>query len=192
MVFYYHNYGESMMPIRSKVVIKILDYFFLNPDACFYVNETARVLGLDPKNTHTKLKELEKEGLFQSEFRGKQRYFFLAKKNPILEHYRQIFLKTYGVEKRLKDALSGIDGITEAYVFGSYACDTMDFSSDIDLLAVGTHSVLELQRRIARLQKDMGREINVTNLSAQEFAVKKKDADNFVHAIFKSKTIKLI
>ena len=192
MVTYYHNHGEKMISLRSKVTIKLLDYYFLNPEAEVYINELARILDLDPKNTETKLKELEKESFFKSEFRGKQRYFFLAKDNPVLEHYRQIFLKTHGIEKRLRDALSDIKGIKEAYIFGSYASNKMDSSSDIDILAIGTHSVLELQKVIVKLQKDTGREFNVTNLSPKEFEVKKKDENHFMNSVFKTKTIRLI
>ena len=181
-----------MISLRSKVTIKLLDYYFLNPEAEVYINELARILDLDPKNTETKLKEFEKEGLFKSEFRGKQRYFFLAKDNPVLEHYRQIFLKTYGIEKKLKDALNNINGLKEAYLFGSYASNKMDSSSDIDLLAVGTHSVLELQRIIAKLQKDTDREFNVINLSAEEFSKKKKNKEPFISSVFETKTIRLI
>lgn len=192
MVSYYHNHGEKMISLRSKITIKLLDYYFLNLDAQAYINELARILEIDPKNTETKLKELEKEGLLKSEFRGKQRYFFLAKDNPILEHYRQIFLKTHGIEKKLKDMLSGIRGIKEAYLFGSYASNKMDSSSDIDLLAIGTHSILELQRVIAKLQKDTGREFNVANLSPREFEAKKKDKSHFISSIFKTKIIRLV
>ena len=192
MVIYYHNHGEEMISLRSKVTIKLLDYYFLNPEAEVYINELARILDLDPKNTETKLKELEKEGLFKSEFRGKQRYFFLAKDNPVLEHYRQIFLKTYGIEKRLKDMISNIKGLKYAYIFGSYASNKMDSSSDIDILAIGSHSVLELQRIIAKLQKDTGREFNVMNLSLKEFEAKKKNKEPFLNSVFKTKTIRLI
>ena len=192
MVIYYHNHGEKMISLRSKITIRLLDYYFLNPDAQVYINELARILEIDPKNTETKLKELEKEGFFKSEFRGKQRYFFLAKDNPILEHYRQIFLKTHGIEKRLKDMIGNLKGLREAYLFGSYATNKMDSSSDIDLLAIGTHSVLELQRVVAKLQKDTGREFNVTNLSPREFEAKKKDEDSFINGVFKTKTIRLV
>ena len=192
MVIYYHNYGEKMISLRSKVTIKLLDYYFLNLHAQHYINELARILELDPKNTETKLKEFEKEGLFKSEFRGKQRYFFLVKDNPVLEHYRQIFLRTHGIEKRLKDMISNIKGIKEAYIFGSYATNKMDSSSDIDILAIGSHSVLELQRVIAKLQKDTGREFNVTNLSLKEFEAKKKNKDPFINSVFKTKTIRLV
>ena len=181
-----------MISLRSKVAIKLLDYYFLNPEAQAYINELARILELDPKNTETKLKEFEKEGLLKSEFRGKQRYFFLAKDNPVLEHYRQIFLKTHGIEKRLKDMISNIKGLKEAYIFGLYATNKMDSSSDIDILAIGSHSVLELQRVIAKVHKDTGREFNVTNLSSKEFEAKKKNKDPFINSVFRTKTIRLV
>lgn len=192
MVVYYHKHGEKMISLRSKVAIKLLDYYFLNPDAQHYINELARILGLDPKNTETKLKEFEKKGLLKSEFRGKERYFFLAKDNPVLEHYRQIFLKTYGIEKRLRDMIRGIKGLEQAYIFGSYATNKMDSSSDIDILAIGSHSVLELQRVIAKMQKDTGREFNVTNLSQKEFEAKRKNKNPFISRVFKTKNVKLV
>ena len=192
MVIYYHNYGEKMVSLRSKVAIKLLDHYFLNPDSQHYINELARILRLDPKNTETKLKELEGNGLFRSEFRGKERFFFLAKGNPVLKHYRQIFLKTYGIEKRLKDAMGCVKGLKEAYIYGSYAADKMCSSSDIDILAVGSHSVLELQRTIVKLQHDTGREFNVMNLSPKEFAAKKKKKGHFINNAFKAKIIKLV
>ena len=68
----------------------------------------------------------------------------------------------------------------------------MDSSSDIDILAIGSHSVLELQRVIAKLQKDVGREINVTNLSLKEFSAKRRTNSSFINGIFKTKIIKLI
>lgn len=192
MVIYYHKYGEKMISLRSKVAIKLLDYYFLNPDTQRYINELARILGLDPKNTETKLKEFEKEGLFKSEFRGKERYFYLAKDSSILKHYRQIFLKTYGIEKRLKDIFSNIKGIKGAYLFGSYVTNKMDSSSDIDIMAIGSHSTLELQRLIAKLQKDTGREFNVMNLSLKEFEAKKKNKDPLITSVFKTKIIRLV
>jgi len=181
-----------MISFRSKITVKLLDYYFLNPGARRYINELARLLDLDPKNLDRKLKELEKAGLFQSEVRGKERYFFINRKFPLLNQYRQIFLKTYGLEKKLKEIIAGTAGVKEAYIFGSYTSDKMDSASDLDLLVVGTHSALDLQRPITALQKATGREINVVNLSTREMIAKRKAKDSFISNVFKGKIIKLI
>lgn len=180
-----------MISFKSKVTIKILDYFFLNQDAENYINELAKILDLDPKNLHRKLQELEKEGLFKSEFRGQQRYFSLNKDFSLFEHYRQIFLKTIGLENKLKQAVGSVFGIKKAYIFGSYASDKMDSSSDVDILAIGSHSVLDLQKKISKLQRELRREFNVVNMSEAEFN-KKKTSDQFIKNIFNNKVIELL
>lgn len=176
--------------LRSKVTIKILNYFFLNPDAERYVNDLADSLESDPKNVHRKLSELEQEGLLKSEFRGKERYFSINNNYPLLEPYRQIFLKTSGIEQRLKQILAKIMGIKAAYLFGSYAQNRMDASSDIDILIVGTHSPLEVQKRLTPLQTEIGREINVVNMDPKEFGQKKRE--NFLRNIFDNEPIQLL
>ena len=150
------------------------------------------MLDLDPKNVDRKLKELEQEGLLVSEFKGNQRYFGLNKKFPLLEHYRQIFLKTAGLEDKLRKIMAGIPKIKEAYIFGSYAKNKMEAHSDIDILAIGDHSILILQRKISALQKDLGREINVVNLSPKEFVLKKKAKNPFIANVFSGPYIKLL
>jgi len=187
-----HDYGKNMISFKSKVTIKILNYYFLNPDAKYYINELANILSLDPKNVYLKLKELEKEGILDSEFRGKERYFSLAKNYPLLDNYRQIFLKTFGLEQKLKHIIDGIQGVEEAYIYGSYASNKMDSSSDIDMLLVGSHSTMELQKIINRLQKETGREFNIINLNKKEFEKMKKDKDQFISNIFKGTIIKLL
>jgi len=181
-----------MISLRSKVAVKILNYFFINPEARHYINELAGILGLDPKNTDTKLKELERAGLLKSEFSGKQRYFYLSKEFPLLEEYKKIVLKTAGIESELKKILSKIPKIKEAYLFGSYAKGKMDEMSDIDLLVIGDHSVLALQKEINKAQKEMGREINAISFSEKEFEQKKDKNSPFVKKIFSEKHIKLI
>ncbi len=180
-----------MISFKSKITVKLFDYFFLNPEAERYVNELAVILKVDPKNLHRKLDELEKEGILKSEFRGKERYFSLASDFPLLEQYRQIFLKTFGLERSLKKMVAGTAGVKKAYIFGSYASNRMDSSSDIDLLVVGEHSVLELQKQIVKLQKVLGREINVVNMDEKEFLARKKN-DQLVKNIFKAKAIELL
>ncbi|MFH1541955.1 MAG: nucleotidyltransferase domain-containing protein [bacterium] len=180
-----------MISFKSKITVKLLDYFFLNQEAEHYINELAKILSVDPKNLHRKLEELEKEGLLISDYKGQERYFSLNNESPLLEHYRQIFLTTFGLEHKLKEIVRVTPGITKAYIFGSYASNKFDSTSDIDLLVVGNHSVLDLQKRINILQKEIGREINSINISEQELKQKMKK-DQFYKNIFSGDLIELL
>ncbi len=180
-----------MLSLRSKVSQKILNYFMLQQGAEVYVNDLARVLHTESGNLTRKLLTLEKEGILKSRWQGKQRYYSLDKSFPLLKEYKNIVLKTLGLEQTLKTALSKISGVKKALIFGSYAQERMDSHSDIDLLVVGIHSTIELQKAIARVQKSTRRDINAVSMSLQEYNGRKKK-DPFLKSIESKKTVKII
>ena len=92
-----------MLNIRSQIEIKILNYFFLNESGKVYINELARIIESDPKNVYRILLRLEKIGLLAAEFRGKERYFYLNKENPLCKEYKNIFPKTTGIEAMFRN-----------------------------------------------------------------------------------------
>ena len=180
-----------MLSLRAKNTQKILNYFFLHERSELYVNEMCRRFGLDRGNLVRKLKELEEEGILRSEWKGNQRYYSLNPSFPLFKEYQKIFVKTMGFEPALKGILKKLSGIRKALLFGSYAQDKMDASSDIDLLVVGTHDTIELQKKIAGLQKTMDREINVISMSPVEYE-RKRRLNPFLKSIQAKKNIPLL
>jgi len=63
---------------------------------------------------------------------------------------KNIAQKKFGLEEQLKKVLKKIEGIKKAFIFGSYAKDTLETESDIDLLLVGSHGALEIQKEIVK------------------------------------------
>lgn len=181
-----------MFGFRSQITIKILRYFLLNPKKRRYVNELADLLEVDPGNLFRKLKELESEGILLSEMEGNQRYFELNKKYPLLRELKHFFRAKYGIEKILKKKLLRLKGLREAYIFGSFARDSLQQESDIDLLLMGSHSSLEAKKLILPIAKEIQREINIVDFSSAEFKKKKKAGDEFLKNIFSRKNIKII
>lgn len=158
-----------MIGLRSKITQKVLGYFMLHEEAELYVNEMARRLDVDAGNLVRKLKSLEREGILKSRERGRERYYSPNKSYALYREYRRIILKTVGLEHLLKEALLQVRGIQAACLFGSYARNRMDPSSDIDLLLMGTHSTVDAQRKIASVKKSVDREINVVSMSPEEY-----------------------
>ncbi len=170
-----------MISLRSRITQAVLGYFMLHEGAELYINEMARRFSLDDGNLTRKLKELETEGILRSEPKGKECYYSLNPSFPLLKEYKRLILKTVGFEHRLREALREVKGIQQAILFGSYAADKMNVSSDLDLLVIGKHDTIALQRKIAELQKTTDREINVISMSEEEYKRKRK-----THPLLKS------
>src|SRR6056297_1646969 len=126
-----------MFQFRSKITIKVLGYFFVNPKKKHYINELADLLDLDPGNLSRKLNELEKEGILSSEKQGNQKYYGLNKDYPLLNEIKRVYNAKYGVVKTLKEKLQKIPKLEKAYIFGSFAKGNFQQESDIDLLLIG-------------------------------------------------------
>ena len=67
----------------------------------------------------------------------------------------------------------------------------MDLSSDIDLLVIGYHNTIDLQRKIAGIQKTMERVINVMSMSPEGYKEKQKK-DPFLKSLNKKKKIQIL
>ena len=181
-----------MFNLSSKIANKILRYYFINPRKKNYVNELARILDVDLGNLSRKLQELENEGILSSEFSGKQKYYFINKKYPLLKETKKAFELKYGLGDLIARGLKKIKGIKEAYIFGSYAKGDFEAESDIDVLIIGSHPVMEATKALLPIQERIRREINVVDLTEKEFQKKKKDNDEFIRNIFNGKVIKIL
>lgn len=181
-----------MISLRSKIAKELLNYFFINPADRVYINELSRNLKVDKRNLVKKLKELEKEGILKSENRGNLKLYSINRNYPLYAEYRTIVLKTVGFEEKLRKLLEETEGIKEVYLYGSYAMNKMDIHSDIDLLVVGNHNLLALQRKLGMLQKEIKREINIVNMDEHDFKKRIKDKDPFINELLKKKHIRIV
>ena len=181
-----------MISLKSKITQKVLNFYFLNPHESLYVNELSRRFALDKRNLVKKLREFELAGLLTSEKKGNLRLYRVNQKFPLYKEYERIVLKTIGVEEKLKQILKAVPGIKEAYLYGSYAQEKMKAHSDLDLLVIGNHEIVFLQKKLNSLQNEIGREVNSVNMSEAEFWRRKKKKDPFLCGVLSKKTIKLV
>lgn len=180
-----------MINLKSKISRALLDYFLLNKNEKRYVNELARLLKLDPGNTFKKLKEFEAEGILLSEFKGKQNYYSLNLKYPLLKEYEKLYESKFGLVKALEERLGKLKGLEEAFIFGSFARGNFSDDSDIDLLLIGSHNFREIAKIINELEKRFSREINTVDFEKKEFLKRQNLGDDFLKNILSNKLIKI-
>jgi len=180
-----------MIGLKSKLTQRLLSYLFLHKDQAFYINELARQLRVDDGNLTRKLHELAEKGLLKVEPKGNLTYFRLNSQFPLLGEYERIIQQTVGLEATLRETLAAVKGVHEAYLYGSYAANQLESTSDIDLLAVGDHNSLALLRRLTPLQKQIGREINCTSMTDHEFK-RRRSTDSFLRSVFSKPMIRVV
>src|SRR6202158_5148111 len=100
---------------------------------------------------------------------GRQKYFQLNREYPLFNEVRKIVAKTIGAAPLIAQSLRRIEGIDEAYLYGSFASNQQDAASDIDVLVIGAPREAVLAQVMLRLERQLGRELNYTVLTAKEF-----------------------
>jgi len=134
--------------------IKILKYFFENPNTEFNVREIARLLKITPATASKKLKELEKMKILK--YRQERIYDFY-KADLESSSYKDV--KTYYTIRKIRES-GFIDKINELYIkptiilFGSASKGLDTETSDIDLVII-SENTKEFQ-----LKKDFEKKLN--------------------------------
>jgi predicted nucleotidyltransferase len=133
-----------------------------------------------------------RDGLFESEVSGRQKYFHLNRAYPLFQEVRGIVTKTVGAVPLLAQSLKRIDGIEEAYLYGSFARNQQDAASDIDVLVIGTPGDRALAEAVRRLERQFGRDINYTVLTRKEFEARRAQTDTFLEGVWHNKRVSLV
>jgi len=181
-----------MLDLRSKARQRLLTYYFTNPGARHHLRDLADRLSIDPSNLSRELRHLEREGLFRAEVSGRQKYFQLNRGYPLFSEVRSIVAKTIGAVPLIAHSLEGVEGVDEAYLYGSFARDQQDAASDLDVLVIGTPPGGALAEAMGKLERYLGREINYTVLSQNEFASRRARKDAFLESVWRHERITLI
>jgi len=175
-----------MFLTNSELRRKLLAYFFSHPDESFYVREIAAFIKEDPGNVSRDLRRLEEEGLFNSLSRGRTKYYSLNRSYPLFDEYKKIVFKTFGVEGSLRELVRDVPEIEKAYLHGSFAKNRENAGSDIDVVIVG-RLPNDFVSKLRRLENDLGREINISSYTREEFTAAKAEKGSFLNIIFKNK-----
>jgi len=176
----------------SKVRVKLLTHFFSHPEEQFYARSLARQVAEHYNAVWQELNNLERVGLLVSERDVNVKYYRLDPDFPIYEELKRIILKTSGLGQPVREALGHLGMVEWAFIYGSVAAGEEDSLSDVDLMLVGEVDLLALSAVIARLEDQLGREINYLVLSRAELAQRLADGDPFINNVLAGPKVMLI
>jgi predicted nucleotidyltransferase len=95
------------------------------------------------------------------------------------------------VAEYIKKAVKG-SAIKAAFIYGSYAKNTEDINSDIDVFVIGGITGRELSLALKGAKEELSREINYVLMSPQEFGKKAALKDHFVRSVMGGRKIFIV
>jgi predicted nucleotidyltransferase len=163
---------------------RLLGWLLGHADQAYYLRELVRHTGVAVGAAQRELEQLTAAGLVRRDVRGKQVYFQANQKAAIFPELQGLFAKTTGLVDILRAALLPLaDRVRAAFVFGSAARGELHASSDIDLLVVGEMSFGDVITAIQPAEKRLGRDVNPTVYSIDEFRAKVEAKHHFVTTV---------
>ncbi len=174
----------------SKVRIKLLSLFLLNPDQTYYVRELTRRLNERINSIRRELDNLQKLGLLVSHTEDRKKYYTVNRDFEIFEELRSLIIKS-GVtpqEKamRMLQALKGVHLVILTGVF------TQQRLPKTDLLLVGAPKREKLLDAVAELEKTVGKQIRYSVIDQNEYDYRRTMHDLFLSDIVSSEHIKVL
>jgi predicted nucleotidyltransferase len=169
----------------SGVQKRLLALLFGRPERSIYLSEIIRTIGAGTGAVNRELSRLEQSGLITMERIGNQKHYRANIHAPIFQELRSIVQKTMGMKEPVREALQPYaKNIQAAFVYGSVAKQTDKADSDIDLMIIGddlTYS--DFYAGLEQAEKVLGRPVNPTILSKEEWHNRRNTKNAFVSRI---------
>jgi len=176
----------------SKTRVALLCRLLMNPERSFYIRELSKELKIPYGMLYKEEKNLVSLGILNEEKRGKVTLVSVNKNLPYFAELKNLMVKTVGLGDLLRMALSELEGIRYALVYGSFASGEVSGLSDVDLLIVGTVSEEKVLNAIGRVEKKVGRDINYILWSTGEFMKRVKSGHHLLKDIASKPVIMLV
>jgi predicted nucleotidyltransferase len=178
--------------ISSRTRIELLKILALNPESTFNINELSRRTGFSLRGVEKELKNLFSGGILRKEVSGNQHRYQLDPLCPINREIKGIITKTVGVVELIKQALRSVEQeIERAFIYGSFASGDYGNDSDVDLFIITELSGLKLTELLVELQNEIGRSINVSHFTLNEYNRRKEQNDHFLNRVLESPKINI-
>lgn len=174
----------------SKVRIKLLSLFLLNPDQAYFVRELTRRLNERINSIRRELDNLQKLGLLVSHTEDRKKYYTVNRDFEIFEELRSLIIKS-GVtpQEKAMRMLQALKGVQLVILTGAF---TQQRLPKTDLLIVGSPKREKLLGAVAELEKTVGKQIRYSIIDQNEYDYRRTMHDLFLSDIISSEHITVV
>jgi predicted nucleotidyltransferase len=156
--------------LRSRLQADLLTLVLLNPGKEWTLSELASRIRSTVSSVQREVVRAEQTGVLASRRIGNTR-LVTAARSPLTGPLTELLLRSFGPLQVLAEELADVEGIEDAYIFGSWAARYGGESgrppADLDVLVIGEPDRDALDEAAQRAGERLAREVNVTIRSAR-------------------------
>jgi predicted nucleotidyltransferase len=172
---------------------RVLALLYGHPDRTFYIRQVSRHIGTSVGTVQRELVTLYRFGLVIRSVSGRQVYYQANRAHPVFVELHSLIAKTVGVFHLLGSALAPLaNRLTWAFVYGSMARRDEKAGSDVDLMIVGDVTLDEVLAKLASVERAIGRAINPTLYTANEFRTRLESGNHFLRSVLRGEKVLLV
>jgi predicted nucleotidyltransferase len=178
----------------SNTQQRVLGYLFGQPERSFFATELIGLAGGGSGAVQRELKRLEESGLATVTKLGNQKHYQANPQSPVYAELCGIVQKTVGLAEPLRAVLHPFaKKIFASFVYGSVAKRSDTAHSDIDLMVVSDAlEYADLFGSLEQVATTLGRTVNPTILTRQEFTSRVKNKNAFLTRVLAQPKVWLI
>jgi DNA-binding transcriptional ArsR family regulator len=160
--------------LRTRAQGDILAAVLLQPEEEQSLSDVARLVDVSPATVLREIDRLEKAGLVSTRRLGNTRLARARTDNLVYAPLAELLAVTFGPSAVLRGLLADVEGITCAFIYGSWAARYHErpgsVPGDIDVLVIGDPDRDRLADVVEEAEKTLHREVNVRRVSAAAWA----------------------
>jgi predicted nucleotidyltransferase len=151
--------------LRSRLQADLLTLVLLNPGREWTLTELAARVGASVSSAQREVARAEQTGVITSRRLGNTR-LVTAATSPLTGPLTELLLRSFGPKQVMAEELADLDGIQDAYLFGSwaarYAGEQGRSPADVDVLVIGDPDRQVLDDAAQRAGGRLARDVSVT------------------------------
>jgi DNA-binding transcriptional ArsR family regulator len=177
----------ALLPIlRSQVAGDLLALLYLHPEDEYSLTEAASAIGASLNAVHYEADKLSEGGLITTRKRGNLRLIRAVTDSPLARPLTDLLAVTYGPLPVLTDLVTGVGGITEAYIYGSWAAryhgEPGPTPVDVDVLVVGSADPDDLDEIADKARATLRRPVNIRRIRPETWNAS-DPSDPFIRSV---------
>lgn len=174
----------------SRTRIKLLSLFTGGVKRPYYVRELTRLTKERVNSIRREVENLRRIGLLSTHLRKGKKYYVVNPKFPLLDELSKLTSKVVEpLQDRLFDGIRRVGTVRLVLLSGFF---TQSPKSPTDILIVGEVREPALATFIREIEEELGREINYTVMTMNEFKYRKDMNDNFLREVQAHKPVELV